>query len=142
VFLADNFPNTARPFKSFTGLYQSILSTKYEQPWWGGNYISFSLIPTPDGGLTGGAGAVVNCELRVDGGGLFQFCSAFQNEIERARQRKLDAGTLRKLGFCFTLDFSDIRCTAVYTTSTAPPVNPALVSEASAPSDLPPAYTI
>jgi WW domain-binding protein 2 len=99
VFLADNSPNSARPFKSFTGLYQSILSTKYEQPWWGGNYISFSLIPTPDGGLAGGAGAVVKCELRVDGGGLFQFCSAFQNEIERARQRKLDANTLRKLGF-------------------------------------------
>lgn len=125
-------------------MYQSILGLKYEQPWWGSNYISFSIVPAPNGGLTGGAGAIVKCELRVDGRGLYEFSAAFEREIEAARQRKLEANTLRESCMTLFCAYRQLMCIfpAAYTPPSQPTADSVRREPNPGPEELPPAYDI
>ena len=58
----------------------SILSTKFEQPFLGANYLSIDINPTPGGGLTEGSKA----EIRLKDKGLFEFVSSLEKTRERA----------------------------------------------------------
>ncbi|KAI0265070.1 hypothetical protein BC834DRAFT_825642 [Gloeopeniophorella convolvens] len=73
----------------------SILSTKFEQPYLGSNYLSIDIKPSPEGGLTLGTKA----EIRLQNQGLFQFVSLLEKTRERAvymkRQMQDEEETLR-----------------------------------------------
>lgn len=58
----------------------SILSTKFEQPFFGANFLVVDIRPTPSGGLTEGTRA----EVRLKEKGLFEFVSALEKTRERA----------------------------------------------------------
>jgi len=58
----------------------SILSTKFEQPFFGANYLVVDVKPTPSGGLTDGTRA----EIRLKDKGLFEFVSSLEKTRERA----------------------------------------------------------
>lgn len=117
VFVAKNPRMTPGPssFSNFSVAYSNILGTKYEQPWFGGNYIDITVRAVQDGGLT--SRSVIKCQLRVDGGGLYSFSAALDQCMNAARAKQQEFNTL-----------------PVYT-----PPQPA---NASTPNELPPAYTI
>lgn len=75
----------------------SILSTRFEQPYLGSNYLSIDLRPSPDGGLTTGT----KSEIRLKDQGIFQFVSLLEKTRERAiymkRQMKDEEESLRKM---------------------------------------------
>ncbi|KAI0306878.1 hypothetical protein B0F90DRAFT_1622760 [Multifurca ochricompacta] len=75
----------------------SILSTRFEQPYLGSNYLSIDIRPASDGGLTSGTKA----EVRFKSQGIFQFVSLLEKNRERAiymrRQMQEEEETLRKL---------------------------------------------
>jgi len=58
----------------------SLLSTKFEQPYFGSNYLSIDIKPAPDGGLAEGTKA----EIRFRDKGLFEFVSVLEKTRERA----------------------------------------------------------
>ncbi|EKM59991.1 uncharacterized protein PHACADRAFT_250827 [Phanerochaete carnosa HHB-10118-sp] len=58
----------------------SIVSTKFEQPFFGANYLVIDIKPTPSGGLTDGTRA----EIRLKDKGLFEFVSSLEKTRERA----------------------------------------------------------
>ena len=58
----------------------SILSTKFEQPFLGQNYLIVEIKPAADGGLTNGTKA----EIRLRDKGLFEFASSLDKTRERA----------------------------------------------------------
>ncbi|KAN0126563.1 hypothetical protein V8E52_000203 [Russula decolorans] len=58
----------------------SILSTRFEQPYLGSNYLSIDIRPSPDGGLTSGT----KSEIRLKDQGIFQFVSLLEKTRERA----------------------------------------------------------
>ncbi|KIM29588.1 hypothetical protein M408DRAFT_115953 [Serendipita vermifera MAFF 305830] len=129
VFISNNgqVSESSDTFSTFSVLFSSIVGTKYQQPWFGGNYIEVTFKPTPDGGLPVGALATVT--LRVDGGGLYEFCAALQQRMEAARVKHQESNTL-----------------PVYTPSRDNTTRPADSSTAphilDASNELPPAYTI
>ncbi|EIN11054.1 hypothetical protein PUNSTDRAFT_64772 [Punctularia strigosozonata HHB-11173 SS5] len=93
----------AAPSASFESLsvpLHSILSTKFEQPYFGANYVTIDIKPSPEGGLTDGTKA----EIRVKDQGLFGFVSVLEKTRERAiymkRQAALDEEALRKCKCC------------------------------------------
>ncbi|KAH7887500.1 hypothetical protein F5I97DRAFT_1935616 [Phlebopus sp. FC_14] len=56
-------------FESITVLLERILSTKFEQPFFGANYLAMTIRPSPNGGLTDGT----TVEIRFLNQPLFQF---------------------------------------------------------------------
>ena len=74
-----------------------MLSTKFEQPKLGSNYLSIDIRPSPDGGLTSGT----KLEIRLKNQGIFQFVSLLEKTRERAgymkRQMKDEEETLRTM---------------------------------------------
>ncbi|KAI5117876.1 hypothetical protein M0805_006578 [Coniferiporia weirii] len=91
IFIAPTFNAT---FDSLSVPLASVLSTSFEQPLFGSNYLTFDIKPSPDGGLTSGTKA----EIRLKDRGLFQFVSLLEKSRERAiymkRQADSDADTL------------------------------------------------
>jgi hypothetical protein len=56
------------------------LSTRFEQPTFGPNYLSFDIRPSPEGGLTEGTRA----EIRFKDRAMFEFVSLLEKTRERA----------------------------------------------------------
>ncbi|KAG8777755.1 hypothetical protein FRC16_004054 [Serendipita sp. 398] len=109
-------------FSSFSVAYPNILGVKYEQPWFGGNYIEFVIRPVQDGGLA--TGSIVKCQLRVDGRGLYEFSASLGARMNAERNKRVEVNTL-----------------PVYT----PPTNQNSgmnQSSAQVPNDLPPGYSV
>lgn len=83
-------------FDSLSVPLASILSTHFEQPYFGSNYLEFDIKPSPDGRLTDGTKA----QIRLKDRGLFQFVSTLEKSRERAiymkRQMASEADTLRE----------------------------------------------
>lgn len=96
VFVSNNSQVTtsANSFTSFSSTFASIVATRYQQPWFGGNYIEVAFKPTPEGGLP--VGAIATIQLRVDGGGLYEFCATLQQRIEAAKRKNQELNTLRE----------------------------------------------
>jgi WW domain-binding protein 2 len=67
-------------FDSLSIPLPSILSTKFEQPFFGANYLTIEIAPSQGGGLTDGSKA----EVRFKDKGLFEFTSALEKTRERA----------------------------------------------------------
>ncbi|KAJ7283312.1 hypothetical protein C8J57DRAFT_1447506 [Mycena rebaudengoi] len=76
-------------FESLSVPLPSILSTKFEQPTFGSNYLTFEIRPSPDGGLTSGTTA----EVRFKDRAMFEFVAALEKTRERAiyMKRQTDA---------------------------------------------------
>ncbi|KAH8118794.1 hypothetical protein DFH11DRAFT_701018 [Phellopilus nigrolimitatus] len=77
IFVAPAFNSV---FDSLSVPLASILSTSFEQPLFGSNYLAFTIKPSPDGGLTIGT----TVEIRLKDRGLFQFVSLLEKSRERA----------------------------------------------------------
>ncbi|KAF8138329.1 hypothetical protein EV363DRAFT_1154240 [Boletus edulis] len=67
-------------FKSLTVPLPSILSSKFEQPVFGANYLVIGVKPTPEGGLKDGT----ILEIRFVDTGMFRFVSILEKTRERA----------------------------------------------------------
>jgi WW domain-binding protein 2 len=65
----------------------SLLSTKFRQPLFGGNYLEMEIVPSPEGSLTNGTKA----EIRLKDRGLFEFASA----LDKTRERAIEARSHR-----------------------------------------------
>lgn len=66
--------------KSLTIPLPSILSSKFEQPIFGANYLVIGVKPTPEGGLTNGT----TLEIRFANTGMFRFVSILEKTREKA----------------------------------------------------------
>ncbi|KAG6919761.1 hypothetical protein DXG01_001595 [Tephrocybe rancida] len=77
IFTSDA-PTAA--FESLSVPLPSVLSTKFEQPTFGPNYLSFDIKPSAEGGLTTGTRA----ELRFKDRAMFEFVSLLEKTRERA----------------------------------------------------------
>ncbi|KAF5387873.1 hypothetical protein D9615_000836 [Tricholomella constricta] len=75
------------PFESLSVPLHAILSTKFEQPTFGANYLSFDVKPSSAGGLTEGTKA----ELRFRDRAMFEFVSLLEKTRERAIYMKRQA---------------------------------------------------
>lgn len=82
IFVSTAPPNSAiKPsFDSLSVPLTSILSTKFEQPYFGQNYLIIDIKPALDGGLTDGSKA----EVRLKDKGLFEFVGSLEKTRERA----------------------------------------------------------
>lgn len=74
----------------------AILSTRFEQPTFGANYLTFQVKPSAQGGLTDGT----TVEVRFKERAMFEFVSLLEKSRERAiymkRQIQEDEEGLRK----------------------------------------------
>ncbi|KAF5371299.1 hypothetical protein D9758_004262 [Tetrapyrgos nigripes] len=77
-FLFTSSPDSS--FDSLTVPLPAILSTKFEQPTFGGNYLTFEIKPSSGGGLTAGT----NIELRLKNRPMFEFVAILEKTRERA----------------------------------------------------------
>ncbi|KAL1716989.1 hypothetical protein EV715DRAFT_274615 [Schizophyllum commune] len=68
------------PFDSLSVPLHSVLSTKFEQPTFGSNYLKLTIKPAPDGGLTEGTEG----ELRFKERPMFEFVALLEKTRERA----------------------------------------------------------
>ncbi|KAL5527864.1 hypothetical protein ACEPAG_6665 [Sanghuangporus baumii] len=122
LFLAAPNPT----FETLTVPLSNILSTSFQQPVFGSNYLELEIRPSPDGGLVPGTRA----EIRLKDRGLFQFVSVLEKSRERAiymkRQTESEADTLP------LYETRSADRTPEPSSSRAPPTP--------APGDLPPAY--
>jgi len=73
-------PSSSVPFQSLSVPLLSILSTKFEQPLFGANYLSLEIKPSDEGGLTNGTIA----EIRLKEKGIFEFVALLEKTRERA----------------------------------------------------------
>jgi hypothetical protein len=84
----------ASSFESLTVPLHSILSTAFEQPLFGVNYLTFDIKPSPDGGLTTGTKA----EIRFKDRGMFEFVALLEKTRERAIYMKKQSGAEEEEG--------------------------------------------
>ena len=84
-------------FDTLTLPLPSILSTKFEQPYLGSNYVSIDIRPSSDGGLAPGT----RSEIRLKNQGIFQFVSLLEKTRERvlymSRQMREEEESLRTM---------------------------------------------
>ncbi|KAK2465900.1 hypothetical protein APHAL10511_001541 [Amanita phalloides] len=77
-------------FDSLSIPLPSILCTRFEQPTFGSNYLTFEVKPSPEGGLSEGTSVVVRFRDRA----MFEFVSLLEKTRERAiymkRQSHID----------------------------------------------------
>ncbi|KAG0709920.1 hypothetical protein DFH29DRAFT_886512 [Suillus ampliporus] len=66
-------------FESLSIPLDAVLSSKFEQPYFGANYLVLDIRPSPGGGLTDGT----NVEIRFYDRGLFEFVSFLEKTRER-----------------------------------------------------------
>jgi len=121
VFIAD-VPTGSRKFafESISIPLTAILSTRFEQPYFGSNYLVIDVQPAPEGGLTHGTKA----EVRLMDKGLFEFVSTLEKTRERAIYMKRQAAD----------DHDDLPAYM------PPPTIVASSSSAGIPDDAPPGY--
>jgi hypothetical protein len=83
-----------------------MISTNFQQPLLGSNFLSISISPSPDGGLTYGTKAEVRCS-----GPLFAFAAALDKTRERAVEamRNHDPELEDGLRKSLILDISGVR---------------------------------
>jgi hypothetical protein len=81
IFISDvsKTGKTAPPFESLSVPLSSMISTSFQQPLLGSNFLAMSISPSPEGGLTDGTKAEVRCSGR-----LFEFAAALDKTRERA----------------------------------------------------------
>jgi hypothetical protein len=82
-------PDTQSSFTSLTIPLSSILSSRFEQPVFGANYLALTIKPTADGGLTEGT----TLEIRFLDTGMFKFVSVLAKTREKAifmRRRSIE----------------------------------------------------
>ncbi|KII94590.1 hypothetical protein PLICRDRAFT_127627 [Plicaturopsis crispa FD-325 SS-3] len=114
-------------FESLSIPLHSILSTKFEQPFLGANYLSFDIKPSPDGGLTDGTKA----ELRLKDQALFGFVSTLEKTRERVIYMKRQAAEDEEEGLPVYSSPAPGRAAGSSAAQLAP---------GGAPEDLPPGY--
>ena len=128
-------------FDSLSIPLTAILSTKFEQPFFGANFLAIDIKPTPGGGLTEGSKA----EVRLKDKGLFEFVGSLEKTRERAiymRRSSCD----EEEGLREYRHMADLMCQAkaLYVlASYTSPAGPSLSSTPVPmvpPSDAPPAY--
>ncbi|KAH0839792.1 hypothetical protein J3R83DRAFT_737 [Lanmaoa asiatica] len=73
-------PDAKSSFTSLTIPLPSILSSKFEQPIFGANYLTIGVKPTPEGDLTDGT----TLQIRFVNTGMFRFVSILEKTRERA----------------------------------------------------------
>ena len=81
IFVSD-VSKTGKTTPSFDSLSVPLsltVSTSFQQPLLGSNFLAMSISPSPDGGLTHGTKAEVRCSGR-----LFSFAAALDKTRERA----------------------------------------------------------
>ncbi|KAI5987776.1 hypothetical protein EDC04DRAFT_2821541 [Pisolithus marmoratus] len=89
VFASQSRGDAKPSFESLTIPLESILSSKFEQPFFGSNYLVLGIKPSVGGGLTHGT----MLEIRSLNTGLFAFVSILEKTRERAiymKRRSLD----------------------------------------------------
>ncbi|KAA1466675.1 hypothetical protein DENSPDRAFT_831550 [Dentipellis sp. KUC8613] len=89
VFVSLASESTPTTLESLSVPLHSILSSKFEQPYLGANYLALDVNPSAEGGLAEGTKA----EIRFKNQGLFQFVSLLEKTRERAiymRRQALD----------------------------------------------------
>ena len=74
------FVSDSRTFESLSVPLHAILSTRFEQPTFGTNFLSFEVKPAPNGGLTEGT----KVEVRFKDRAMFEFVSLLEKSRERA----------------------------------------------------------
>ena len=80
VFVSDVSKGKAAPsFDSLSVPLTSMISTSFQQPVLGSNFLVMSISPSPEGGLTNGTKAEVRCSGR-----LFEFAAGLSKTRERA----------------------------------------------------------
>ncbi|KAI0092097.1 hypothetical protein BDY19DRAFT_928323 [Irpex rosettiformis] len=83
IFVTHDAPPKGAESTAFDSLsvpLAAILSTKFEQPFLGQNYLVVEIKPAAEGGLTNGTKA----EIRLKDKGLFEFVSVLEKTRERA----------------------------------------------------------
>jgi hypothetical protein len=78
---------TKPSFDSLSVPLASILSTKFEQPYFGNNFLAFEIKPSADGGLSEGTKA----ELKFKDQAIFPFVSTLEKMREKALYMKRQA---------------------------------------------------
>jgi len=90
VFATPSGPGSGSgSFTSLSVPLDSVLATRFEQPYLAANYLAFEIRPVPDGGLPPGTRA----ELRIKDRPMFQFVSTLEKVRERSlymRRQSLD----------------------------------------------------
>ena len=83
IFISDvsKAGKTAPSFESLSVPLSSIVSTSFQQPLLGSNFLVMTIAPSPEGGLTDGTKA----ELRSSGR-LFEFVAGLEKTRERAAE--------------------------------------------------------
>ena len=81
MFVSDvSKPGKQAPsLESLSVPLSSLISTSFQQPLLGSNFLAMSISPSPEGGLTDGTKAEVRCSGR-----LFEFAAALSKTRERA----------------------------------------------------------
>ncbi|KAI8982752.1 hypothetical protein BD414DRAFT_491015 [Trametes punicea] len=80
IFVSDQPSRSSQSFDSLSVPLTSLVSTKFEQPRFGANYLVLEIKASPGGGLVDGTQA----EIRFKDKGLFEFTSALEKTRERA----------------------------------------------------------
>jgi len=129
-------------FDSLSVPLHSILSTKFEQPTFGSNYLTFEVKPSADGGLTNGTAV----EVRFKDRAMFEFVSLLEKTRERAIYMKRQVASedderLRMSEFIALVIDSDFNndLTATYT---SPAESSTVSMVAGVPIDNPPGYDV
>ncbi|KAI6034510.1 hypothetical protein BKA83DRAFT_4191016 [Pisolithus microcarpus] len=89
IFTSRSSGSAKLSFESLTIPLESILSSKFEQPFFGSNYLVLGIRPSVGGGLTPGT----LLEIRSVNTGLFSFVGILEKTRERAiymKRRSLD----------------------------------------------------
>lgn len=81
IFISDASKSgkTAPPFESLSVPLSSMISTNFQQPLLGSNFLVINISPSPEGGLTNGTKAELRCSGR-----LFEFAAGLDKTRERA----------------------------------------------------------
>jgi len=83
LYLTDQrfiFISDSSTFDSLSVPLHAVLSTRFEQPTFGANFLSFEIKPSPEGGLNDGT----QVELRFRDRAMFEFVSLLEKSRERA----------------------------------------------------------
>lgn len=81
---ASSTPSPSSSLVSLSIPLLSIISTKFEQPLFGANYLILEIKPSADGGLTNGTTA----EIRLKDKGILEFVGLLQKTREHASYMK------------------------------------------------------
>ncbi|KDQ15347.1 hypothetical protein BOTBODRAFT_78212, partial [Botryobasidium botryosum FD-172 SS1] len=84
IFVSTLKPSRHASFDSLSVLLPSILATSFVQPYFSGNYLCLSILPSVEGGLTPGTKA----EIRFTDRGIFEFVQLLERTREIAIRKR------------------------------------------------------